>query len=94
MATFNGQISVARVAASTLAVGRPCQVLGISAAHTAAAAPLPIIIQDSLTSTGGTVAVIDMVGMGYIEFPGQGIKCSTGVYVDIGGAEGVSIYFG
>lgn len=96
MADFKGYSKAVQVAVDTLAVSHPCSLLGIWVVHTAAASN-NVTLQDSTDSSGGTVAVLEMMpanGQAYIEFPGQGIRCSEGVYVDIGGCESVTIFYG
>lgn len=96
MSTYNGHVKATRVATSTLAVSGRFSLLGVQYSHAATGGVLNII--DGLTSSGTTVAVLNMhlaAGSGYVQFPGQGIRMETGIYVDLGtGGLAATVFYG
>lgn len=96
MGNYNGHVKATRVATSTLAVSGAFSLLAVQYSHSATGGVLNII--DGLTSSGATVAVLNMhlaAGSGYVEFPGQGIEMGTGIYVDLGtGGIAATVFYG
>jgi len=56
-----------------------------------------LVIYDNASAASGTVALTlpcDVAGQHNVYIPGEGILCENGIYLDINGASGVTIFYG
>jgi hypothetical protein len=56
-----------------------------------------VILYDNASAASGTAALTlpcDVVGQYNVYIPGEGILCENGVYLDINGASGVTVFYG
>lgn len=71
------------------------RIKGVFYAVTTAGADL--IFYDNAASAAGTAVLTlpcDVAGQHNVYIPGEGILCDNGVYLDINGASGVTIFYG
>ena len=56
-----------------------------------------VIFYDNASAASGTAALTlpaDVAGQHSVYIPGDGILCENGVYLDINGASGVTVFYG
>lgn len=95
--SYAGHVNATRVAASTLAVSGLRDLLAVQYVHGATAGV--VTIRDGAVSATvllelSTPATVSG-GAGELYLPGQGIRASSGIYVDLGaGATAVTVIYG
>lgn len=93
--SYCGRVNATRVAASTLAVSGLHDLLAVQYAYGATAGV--VTIRDGAVSAAVLLQISTpaSVGAGELYLPGQGIRASDGLYVDLGaGATGVTVIYG
>lgn len=95
--SYCGRVSATRVAASTVAVSRLCDLLAVQYVHGATGGV--VTIRDGAVSASVLLELSTPAtasgGVGEMYLPGQGIRADTGLYVDLGaGATAVTVVYG
>ena len=88
-------VKSAFAAADAALVAYRVRIKGVFYAVTTAGAD--VILYDNASGASGTAVLTlpcDVAGQYNVYIPGEGILCENGVYLDINGASGVTVFYG
>lgn len=95
MASMQYDVKSAFATADGVMVGYRTRIKAVFFAVTSAGAD--VVFYDNASAATGDVALTlpaDVAGQHSVYIPGEGILCENGVYLDINGASGVTVFYG
>ncbi len=93
---MQGDVKAAYTAAAAAVVPYRTRIKGLFF-NVAAAGTDPIVIYDNATTAEGTVLLTigtTAIGGNTVYIPSEGILATNGVYVDVGDADSVTVFYG